>query len=141
MAYAQTFDKLTAISLDTFGHSQTCNYWYVVQQYHGPHTAFQHRENFIKWLDLLGLKLREELPAHGTHKVMWIEGTYRTQMHMSYDEFYALEGVHTRTLSNGSYTLGIVTTDEDGIKTLHSLNPNCKHRHEFDYQESRAMVG
>jgi hypothetical protein len=60
---------------------------------------------------------------------------------MSYDEFYALDGERSRDLSNGDWTLAIITKDEQGIKTVHTLNPNCRDRPVFDYRESRAMHG
>jgi hypothetical protein len=136
-----TFDKLTVISLDQQGHERTCNYWYLVQNQHGPHTAFEKREHLLAWLERLGLTLEGELPPHGTHGWLTVTGAYRAKSHLSYDEFFALEGDRTRTLSNGRYTLGIITRDEDGLRTLHTLNPNCRDRPEFDHAESRALVG
>ena len=51
------------------------------------------------------------------------------------------QGKHTRTLSIGEYTLGILSRDTDGVVTGHHLNPNCRHRPVFDYAESRALHG
>jgi hypothetical protein len=70
-----------------------------------------------------------------------MEGTYHHVMHLSYDTFYALQGERTRSLSNGDYTLAIITTDEDGTRTVNDLNPNCRDRKVFDYAESRALMG
>jgi hypothetical protein len=61
---------------------------------------------------------------------------------MSYDDFYDLPAIiETRTLSNGRYTLARITEEEDGIRTVHTMNCNCKHRHEYDHTESRALYG
>jgi hypothetical protein len=94
-------------------------------------------------MDERGLKLTEELAEHGEWKPQKIEGEYKSRMHLSYVDFYSLfdEAIHTRKLSNGKYTLGLITTDEDGTKTVHYLNPNCHYRPDFDYAESRAAHG
>lgn len=138
----ETIDSLGVVSLDSEGHAKTCDYWYLVQNHAFSHTAFNRCASFLQWLEERGLKLTAELPEHGTFSG-WIriEGSYRQQYHNSYDEFYALQGYRTRTLSNGDYTLAIITNDADGIKTVHTLNPNCHDRTVYDYRESRAMVG
>ncbi|HJP68165.1 MAG TPA: hypothetical protein VJ846_04615 [Sphingomicrobium sp.] len=136
--------ELIVVALDQSGHDRTCDYWYLVQKSNGcAHTAFNKRENLLHWLQSLGLKLDSELPRHGTHGVVWVTGEYREAWHMSYDLFYeqAPQGKIGRTLSNGQYTMSIITRDEDGIHTIHTLNPNLRHRHVYDHQESRAMVG
>jgi hypothetical protein len=137
----ETIEKLHLVTLDPEGHEKTCDYWYLVQTSCFAHTAFNRRESLIQWLQERGLSLTKELPQHGTFSVQDITGSYRRQMHTSYDEFYALQGARTRTLSNGDWTLAIITTDGDGLKTVHTLNPNCHDRQVFDYRESRALHG
>lgn len=37
----------------------------------------------------------------------------------------------------GQYTLAIITIDPDGLRTVHTLNPNCRDRPVFDWAASR----
>ena len=131
--------NLIVISCDQQLHSQTCNYWYLVQSHASAYCAFTHREAFLKWLDELGLSLAGDLPPHGTHGWVHIAGEFSRRMHLSYDAFFALPAVlETETLCNAEYTLGRITVDEAGHRTLHTLNPNCRHRPVFPYAETRA---
>ncbi len=130
------------ITLDEQGNKRTCNYWYLIQTGGGTaHKAFTQRSSLLKWAEERGISIPEVLPEHGTFSTHRIDGTYREEMHMSYDKFFALDGTRTRTLSNGDYTLAIITDDADGIKTVHTLNPNCHDRPVFDYTESRKLIG
>lgn len=135
------YDGFMVISLTQEQHNNTCGYWYVVKTHAMAHTAFATRINLLRWLALRHLKLEGELAEAGTHSVVTVSGKYRTSSHLSYDAFYSLEGDRIRHLDNGDYTLGIITDDEDGIRTVHHLNPNLHARPVFDYFESRAMVG
>lgn len=135
-------DNLHLCTLNEDAHSRTCGYWYLIRK--GgctPHTAFANRTHLLRWLEERGLSLTEEMPAHGESSWQSIKGTYKSEMHGSYDKFFALRGYRTRELSNGQYTLAIITTDEDGVRTVHTLNPNCRDRPVFDYFESRALFG
>jgi hypothetical protein len=138
----QTHKDFWVITLDQQGHEKTCNYWYLVQTYGGsPHIAFTRRSSLENWAFERGLML-PDMPSPGTHSCSKMEGAYRTQMHSSYDEFYSIEkALEVRVLSNARWTLGLVTKDSDGIRTVHTLNPNCKHRPVFDYEECRVMFG
>lgn len=135
--------RLSLTTLDKEGHDRTCNYWYLIQEYNGPYTAFTKREHLIQWLEDMGLALTQELPEHATHSYQKIEGEHRFEYHNSYDEFFALPAIiERRTCSNGQYTLGRITRDDKtGIRTLHVLNPNCEHRPAYDYHASRELVG
>lgn len=137
----EQFNSLSLVTLDPEWNKKTCDYWYLIQNSSSAHTAFNRRESLMQYLEERGLELTEELPAHGKHSSQRIKGSYRKLAHMSYDEFYALQGRRTRTLSNGDYVLAIITDDPDGIKTVHTLNPNCRDRQVFDYRESRATMG
>lgn len=135
---------LCVVTLDQDGHDCTCDYWYLVQtDCCTAHTAFNKREHLLKWLDGLGLTLDGELPPHGTRGVVWVRGEYRKAMHLSYALFdrHRARGAIGRALSNGDYTMSIITRDEDGVHTIHVLNPNLTLRTVYDYKESRAMVG
>lgn len=136
----ETRSNLTAISLTPEAHARTCNYWYLVQQGSGPFTAFTTRRGLDRWLEERNLSLAVDLPSRAEHGYSAIVGIYREQMHMSYDEFYSLPSIaEIRVLSNGQYTLGMVTKDADGVRTVHTLNPNCNYRRVFDYEESREI--
>ncbi|WP_321935192.1 hypothetical protein [Paraburkholderia sp. J8-2] len=137
------YGQMMAIARNQEGHDRTCDYWYLVHTCGRSHIAFNKRENFLAWVKGVGLSLSGELPPHGTYGVVHIVGEYKTAMHLSYDEFYAHAdtGVIGRTLSNGRYTMSITTRDEDGLRTVHTLNSNRRFRPEYDYQESRALVG
>jgi hypothetical protein len=88
---------------------------------------------------MLGLSIDGELPEKGVHAYLRINGAYRRQMHGDYATFFALEGEDVRELSNGEYTLGIVTRDADGLRTMHTLNPNCRRRPVYHYRESSDL--
>lgn len=136
----QTYSGLSLISLNQTAHARTCGYWYLIQSYGcTAHTAFATRAALIRWLDERGLTMTAELPAHGEHSVQQLAGSYRSQMHGGCDEFAALDGERTKILSNGEYTLGIITRDADGTRTEHYLNPNCRDRPVFDYWQTRAV--
>ena len=139
---ARTHSKLTVCCLTAQQHAQTCGYWYLVQENCGPHTAFETISGLMTWLTERGLALVEDLPAsRDRYHWMDIKGSYRTLYHGSYDVFFALQGERTRTLSNGDVTLAIITTDDDGLRTVHTLNPNCRDRpvwnNREDYQALR----
>ena len=120
-------------------HERTCGYWYTVTtDASTPHTAFATVEALHEWLDLRGLTLKAPLPEHGDHAVIRINGTYRQAMHVDTACFDGIsaEARHIRVGSNGQYTLGLVTADPDGIRTVHVLGPNVASRQVFDWRES-----
>jgi hypothetical protein len=133
----ETYNNLWITPLDHFGNKGTCNYWYTVANSFA-HNAFNRPENLMLWLEERGLALASELPEHkvGGSSIR-VTGSYRQQSHTSYDEFYSLSDVvlDSKTWSNGRITLCRITLDADGIRTEHTLNPNCKYRPEFDYRE------
>jgi hypothetical protein len=57
------------------------------------------------------------------------------------EEFDALSNVigEVRQLDNAEYTLGKVTQDADGVRTVHYLNCNVHDRVRFPYFESDAL--
>jgi hypothetical protein len=141
MAYVQTYDRLFVCSLDQTAHAKTCGYWYTVSSRATACTAFAKKESLIKWAEDRGLTLPDNLPDPGTFSGHPIEGAFRVSLEMDPAAFYALDGQHVRVMDNGEYTLGIITLDDDGLRTVHKLNVNVRDRMTFPYNESRELVG
>lgn len=123
--------------------ARTCGYWYTVTTYGAtPHTAFKTRAGLDRWMRERGLKLTGgEALDNESGGTCRIEGTYRTNSHLyDADTFADLSGELTRTLSNGDYVVAVITTDYDGIRTVHTLNPNVRGRVVYDYRESDLMI-
>lgn len=141
----QLYKDLSVCSVTPEYHARTCGYWYIVQTFGAtPHTAFAERAHLDNWLNERGLTLKDELPhTKGEHGYTKILGEYTRESHMSYDEFYNLapQAIETKILDNADYTLGLITTDETGHKTIHHLNCNLKYRPVYPYAETRANYG
>ena len=134
------YDKLRLCQLDPEQSKARLDYWFTVTHGSMSHTAFRTQEALMLWLEERGLKLTEELAEHGEWKPQKIEGRYVSHMHHNYTEFYGLkdDAEEVRKLSNGSYTLGLITTDAEGIKTVNYLAP-ASFRHTFDYRKTYEM--
>ena len=134
------YDKLRLCQIDLEQSKKRLNYWFIVTHGSMSHTAFRTQEALMLWLEERGLKLTEELAERGEHKPQKIEGKYLSHMHHDYSEFYGLMGdaEEVRKLSNGSYTLGLITTDADGVKTVNYLAP-ASYRPTFDYKKTYKM--
>jgi hypothetical protein len=134
-----TYARLYVCRLNEEFHRRTCGYWYTVTDYGTPHTAFVTRAGLDRWMSERGLSLAgslNEVPSHCA-----IVGAYRTESHLhDAADFAGLEGEHTRTLSNGDWVEAIITHDPDGLRTVHTLNPNVRDRKTFDYRESCALM-
>lgn len=132
-------ENLTVSRLTEEQHRRTCGYWYTVHNGAMPHTAFATRAGLDRWMRERGLSLSgslDEVPS-------WcrINGAYRTNSHLhDADSFEQLDGERSRTLSNGDYVVAIITLDGDGLRTVHTLNPNVRSRKVYDYRESRLMM-
>lgn len=133
------YSNLTLISITPPQHSLTCGYWYLIHHQGMSYTAFATLEGLSRWMEERGLTLSEELPERGVHSAQKLIGEFSENCHMSYDAFYSLQGQRTKQLSNGDYTLAIIT-DDAGHKTVNYLNPNCKDRHIFDYALARKEM-
>lgn len=128
--YPGRIENLRVYALSPEQAARTCGPYPFVCQHQGmAFTAFLSVADRDEWLRMRGLTL------DGTT----VAGAYAERMHWSYDEFYALTGDRIRVMSNGDFTLGIVTTDAEGMRTVHTLNPNCRERPVFPHSESRAM--
>ena len=129
---------------------------YLIHRGAQSHTAFRDRENMLQWLEDRGLELTAELPEHKTFGTQKLTGSYADVSHRSYDAVLGIDDeyervcalregrpvpIRTRMLSNGAYTLGLITETPDGNRVVNYLNPNCQHRPTFDYTESRKMYG
>ena len=156
----EVHDNLSLVTLDAEFHRRTCGYWYLIRRSAQAHTAFAKREHLLAWLAERGLELTEDLPPHGTHSFQRLQGKYATACHRTYDPVLKLADdtrwerryddpkernpdelpIITRTCSNGSYTLAVIT-ESAGMRVVNYLNPNCKYRPEYDYTESKALHG
>jgi hypothetical protein len=128
--YVQTHSAFWLACLDPEWHERTCSYWYTVTSGARAHTAFRSAKELMTWLSERGLKLMDTLPGErGIYKAIRVEGTYREASYMDTDAFNAIIPLlEIAELSNGHYTLGKVTEDEQGIRTVHYLNPNVIER-------------
>jgi hypothetical protein len=151
MTYKQHYSKLYAASLTAEQHERTCGYWFTVTNGAMAHTAFATRAGLDRWLSERGLSLETDLPEAGTSGFTRIIGEYYTESHgvsvskdfsvsMDPGDFYRLHPiVATTDLSNGRYTLALIT-EEDGIRTVHTLNPNVKTRVVFDHFKTAELM-
>lgn len=134
-----THERLYVARLDQTSHKQTCGYWYTVECGSFAHTAFVTRAGLDRYLAERGLTLAgslDEVPSHCR-----INGAYRTNSHLyTAETFPQIVGERTRTLSNGDWVEAIISLDPDGLRTVHTLNPNVKDRKVFDYRESCQMM-
>lgn len=144
-----TNKRLSVARITQSRHLQTCGYWLLVQEDGRSHTAFATLAGLLQWAQERGLTIPIMLPREGRHDDLsddrhaWtpIIGAYREQMHMDESEFDAIKPMlETRTLSNGDYVVAKITLDSDGIRTVHTLNPNVRNRHVYEYAESREMM-
>jgi hypothetical protein len=143
MGYLRTHERLHLCCLNPRQHSNTCGYWYIITQGGGsPHCAFRTKAGLMQWAAKRGLYFPCVIPNPGTYLSCPIGGSYREEVHLHDAEtFDALKvQIDTRTLSNGDYVEAKITFDPDGIRTVHTLNPNVESRHEFDYRESEALI-
>lgn len=140
MTYISNRRGLTWMSLTREQHDRTCGYWYTVQSHGTALTAFRTRAAFLQWLANRELAVEADIPEHGEFAHGCIGGEYREAMHLSYEEFYAVNGYRGRELSNSQYTLAIYAHDDDGLVTVHTLNPNCADRPIFDHLGTQALI-
>ena len=139
MAYTRTLNRLGLACLTAEQRDRTCGYWYCVDSYGTPQTAFRTRAALLQWLDLRGLSLPSELPEEGSHKFMPIAGEFRAALHLDRAEWDALVGPQAITMDSARYTVAKFTTGDDGVVTEHVLNVNVPHRPEFDSAVCRKL--
>jgi hypothetical protein len=135
LPYIQTYANIWVACLDRQQHEETCGYWYTVSSHATSHVAFVTTLGLTQWLDERGLKLTDSLPEErGTHKAIRVEGSYSRAMYMNAEAWKAIEPLFTVSeLSNAEYTLGKIT-EENGVRTVHFLNPNVRERTVFPYR-------
>jgi hypothetical protein len=157
----ETHDNLYLISLNPEQNKRCQGYWYLVTSGHMAHN-FYTRAGLGRWLDERGVSLTAPLPEHGTWSVQPLQGSYRTDEMLESADLYghefdeSLAAPHTLaawravgrtcvvltfTLSNGEYTEARITLDEDGIRTVHHLNPNVQARIVYPYESTRSLLG
>jgi hypothetical protein len=142
--YTQTYTDLHLSCIDEERHHRTCDYWYLLSSGALSHTAFADAEEMLMWLNQRGLWLTDALPAErGTVKHIGIGGSYRESSYLDVAVFQAIQPTRDQfflkiaVLDNARWTLGKVTQDEDGIRTVHHLNCNVKERTEFSSETMR----
>lgn len=127
--YTVTSQDLILCCLTAQQHERTCDYWYTVIHSTGTaHTAFTTAEELHEWLEPRGLTLTTDLPAErGTPAVIHILGTYHTTSHLDVNRFLAIEPIQMiPVMDNAEYTLGKITADPHGTRTIHHLNVNVR---------------
>jgi hypothetical protein len=135
--YIQTHNALWLGCLDQQQHDRSNDYWYTITSGGCPHTAFRSRRDVLRWLSERGLHLLERLPEKGTGKHMRIEGTYHRASYLDVQAFVEISPLlKVAEMSNSRYTLAKVT-EQDGVRTIHLLNPNVRERVEFPSDEIR----
>jgi hypothetical protein len=134
--HVQTHSCLSFVKFDPDMRERGGNYWCGVQSDHRAFRAFRTPGSSMRWLQERGLTLSEPVTEESPYSYQRLIGSYREALHCSYDVFYSLVGTRTREMSNGSYTMAIITNDEDGLRTVHTLNCNCADRPVYDYAES-----
>lgn len=131
-----TLNNLHLCSLTPEQHQRTCNYWYTVTIGTMAYTAFETERGLYRWMRERGIELTEPLPARGTFSYQQLAGAFVSNMMMDANAFEELKGEYTKVLSNGEYTLGILTKDEDGHVVVNYLNPNVKTRQVWPYWDA-----
>ncbi len=142
--YSTKHGQMQATALDQEMHERTCGYWYTVTTWAATsHVAFRTRRGLDRWLEERGLKLRDELPeTPGEYSTTPVIGEYYEASHGEHsptdDEPHRMiepasfrnvqPVVITADMSNGRYTLALVSINFDGTRTVHTLNPNVKSR-------------
>lgn len=137
-------EDLMLYCLDEQQNARTCNYWYTVRSKGLPHTAFNTEAGLRAWLGDRGLSAPESLPSRGSTGSFRIEGRYISNCTMDVESFHGLlrdiTSPQIRVLSNGEFTLGILTRNDDGVVCVNYLNPNVKSRMVFNYEQSREEI-
>jgi len=126
--------KTKSLSLSTLTqeqHEKTCGYWYIVQDMHGPHTAFRTREALMRWLSDRGLSLTRPLPGRGEHSFQYIAGNYARRYVGDMNQIEAQIEDRILVLDNAEYTVGYIT-HEDGLHVVNIVGPGNS-RMVFDY--------
>jgi hypothetical protein len=137
--HTETYDRLHVAHLTPQMHERTCNYWYTVTSRSTSHVAFTTRAGLDRWLSERGLTLDGDIAAEGD--MAWITGSYRDACHIIMpDAFDKIAGLRTYAMSNGNWVTGIITTDADGLRTVHTLNPNIHTRTVYPYFETSALM-
>lgn len=131
-------DNITISCCNPSQYSQTCGYWYTVQNNGMAHTAFARLSSLKRWLEERELKPAEPFPEkHGTHAFIRVEGQYVQSLLMcSEQEWNDIKPIgESIGLQNGDYVEIKFTRDEEGNVVENKLNPNCRWRRTFDYQK------
>lgn len=139
MVYCRILDRLGVACLTPERRDRTAGpYWYCVDDYSTPQTAFRTRAALQQWLEMRGLDV-DELPPEGQPEYLFIRGGFSIALHMDRAVFDAIEGAAIVALQNGQYSLAKLAADESGRIVEHHLNPNVADRPIFDNAICRAL--
>ncbi|MEV0759548.1 hypothetical protein [Nocardia sp. NPDC050435] len=112
--------------MDQDAHERTCGYWYTVRAGGTAHVAFRNTDDLEEWLTVCALALPLPVPyERGTSQFQQIIGCYNSISHRDVQVFGAIQPiVCIPFLENAEYTLGKVTEDANGVRSVHFLNVN-----------------
>ncbi len=115
-------------------------HWYAIQSQTHSHVAFTTCDELTLWLEERAITLTQGIPERGTFSYQMLIGAYKTCHWRCLDGFDSLKShaQETRVLTNGTYTLGLITKDDAGITVVNSLDPTVPGRKIFDIQESAS---
>jgi hypothetical protein len=81
-------------------------------------------------------------PLNGPGDCAQIVGTYfEDWSHYDRAAFDAIPGERSIVVSNGDYTTCVITKNDDGTRTVHTMNPNAKTRETFSHDVGRHWTG
>ena len=115
-------------------------HWFAVQSQAHSHVAFTTCDALTQWLEERAIALTQVIPEMGTFSYQMLIGPYKTCHWRCLDGFDSLKAhaQEVRVLTNGTYTLCLITKDDAGITVVNSLDPTVPGRKIFDIQESAA---
>lgn len=111
-------------------------YRYLITTPTFSHCAFRTKAGLRQWLRDTGLQIGPRI------KHLWhtrpLLGHYYDDMMGDEQAFAQLrqsgQWREARAMSNGDYTRAVITWDNEGVNTIHYLNPNCR-REVLPYRE------
>lgn len=128
--YITEFPSLYMQCLTAELREHTAGYWYTITSAATATTAFRSREELMEWADDLGLEFASTVPDPNPENAVGIAigGLYRRASHMDVATWQALSDVvlYRPEIDNAEHTVGAVTVDPDGHRTVHLINVNSR---------------
>lgn len=126
--YKVKYQNLSLTVLKKSDRLKHGNYKYLIQSSCTAHSAFHTKKGVKRWLSERGLRIGKKLGWN--YPVYNLIGSYaKNSMMIDPVLFYSLFYGKTPipVLDNGDYTEGFIS-DDDGIRIINLLNPNCKRK-------------